>query len=713
MEYKQTITKEFWNDFSSLSSEITQRAKRAIDRMIQDPWAAELHPEKVKSAEPGIHSCRVDDKYRIIWKHIKPNNIVFLLIDNHDRAYERSARKSFKLDEDVIKVVDIMDVGAQSTIATGPLFQPISKKDSKYGTLFIGYTDKEILDWGVPTEELSRIRSLDNINQLEQVERLLPDSVFMKLAEIALGIIERPIVPDDKLDDSLNRNQGGEEIYKFLDTDEFKRMLDGSMEEWMLFLAPFQRSLTLRSYNGPVRLRGVAGSGKTVVAIHRARQLARQALESGKRTLFVTYGNRLPGVNSYLLNQLAGEDAPELEAIECRSIHQWCAQFLSERGINLHVINETQKNDLLFNAINLVRLKYPDLKFLSHSTNFFEDEIRYVLKGKAIQTLDDYLALDRSGRGTALQPSERQAMFEIFQFYQASLEAEGDCDWEDFILQSLEQLKYNEYISPYQSAIVDELQDLTESTLILIRWLVPPGPDDLFLVGDGLQRIYPGGLSLRKIGIDLTGRGVLLRKNYRNTQEILRAAHAVMENNHFDDLEDEPAEAEEPEYSLRRGELPFLRQFASPEQEIDWIETEIRRLQVKGGYQTDQMAIVYRWRRPYQDLITTKLQAFNPTELERDPLTYFGPGLKHTTFHSVKGLEFKVVFVVGVTDGTMVPRDDWSLEGDELEDYLAREQRLLYVAMTRARDLLYVTCARGMYSRFLSSIPPTYIRHNL
>jgi DNA helicase-2/ATP-dependent DNA helicase PcrA len=91
-------------------------------------------------------------------------------------------------------------------------------------------------------------------------------------------------------------------------------------------------------------------------------------------------------------------------------------------------------------------------------------------------------------------------------------------------------------------------------------------------------------------------------------------------------------------------------------------------------------------------------------------MTYFGPGAKHTTFHSAKGLEFKVVFVVGVTDGSFVPRDDWSLQGEELNDYLARERRLLYVAMTRARDLLYLTCSRGRASRFLSAVPGEYLR---
>lgn len=709
MEWKHSITKEFWNDFVALPPDVIKRAKRAINRMLQDPFAPELRPEKVKSAEAGVHSCRADDKYRIIWKHIKPNNILFLLVDNHDIAYQRAARKSSRLDGGVIAIYDITEAGAQPTSAKGDFFPNAAHEKGRCGALFIGYTDKEIMEWGISPELLPRIRSLDDVNQLGQLERLLSEAVFFKLLEVALGVVERPSVSDAKLNESLIRNQGGEDIYKFLDTDDFKRVLEGSIQDWMLFLAPFQRALTLRQFNGPARVRGVAGSGKTIIAIHRARQLARKAQQNGKRILFVTFGNRLPGVIAYLLSQLAGEDAPELNAIECRSLHQWCSQFLAERGVSLRVSDETQDNALA-NAIELVRPRYKGLRLLDRPPSFFADEIHCMIKGKAIRSLSDYLTLNRSGRGIALQIRERQAVFEIYQAYQSSLETLGCCDWDDFILKSLENLRNNLFDSPYQSAIVDELQDLTEADLLLIRSLVPPGPDDLFLVGDGLQRIYPGGISLRRISIDVTGRGALLRRNYRNTQEILCAAHAMMRDHRFDDLDEEPVEVEEPEYSLRRGELPGLKRFDSPEQEIDWIATEIRRLRSEARYKPGDMAILYRQRWPYQKLVNSRLQGFEPVELDRDPYTYFGPGLKHTTFHSAKGLEFKIVFVVGVTDGQMVPKDDWSLEGDRLEDYLARERRLLYVAMTRARDILYVTCARGMFSRFLECVPPSYTR---
>lgn len=707
-DWAYTMSAEFWNDLALLPSDVLPRAHRTLSRLMQDPWAPELHPERVQSAERGVHSARVDEKYRIIWKHIKPNDILFCLVDNHDEAYRRAARKSFVLQDGMVKIAEITEVGATRIEAAGGLFGWLRPKEEKVGALFVGYRDAELLGFGVPAELLPNLRALDDMNQLPSVERLLPEEVYLKLLEIALGEVQRPVVPDENLRQSLERHQGGDELYRFVNSEEFQRALTGELKDWMLFLAAPQRYLVHRQYNGPARIRGVAGSGKTVIAIHRTRLLARQALQNGRLVLVVTYGNRLPGTIAYLLNQLCGDSAPELGAIECRSVHQWCSQFLAQRGLYLQVNTDVQRK-ALEEAIAQIRSLYPSLRLMGRAQSFFEAEIRYVIKGKDIQTLQDYLSLDRSGRGTALQINERRAMFAVYQAYQANLNAQNHHDFDDFILAALRQIETNGYTSPYHAAVVDELQDLTEATLRLIRRLVPPGPNDLFLVGDGLQRIYPGGVSLARNGIDVSGRGSVLRRNYRNTQEILRAAHAMMSAVKFDDIDEEAAEAQEPEYSLRHGEIPHLLRFAFPEHEIDWVGSEIAHLQKEKGYQPDEMAVLFRARYPYQEMVAQRLKTYQPVELERDPMTYFGPGLKYTTFHSAKGLEFKIVFVVGVTDGSMVPKDDWSLQGEELDEYLAREQRLLYVAMTRARDRLYLSYARGKASRFLDNVPEAYL----
>lgn len=711
-QWNQTITKEFWSDFAALPADVTQRAKRAIDRMLQDPWTPELYPEKVQSAEAGVHSCRADDNYRIIWKHIKPNDIVFLLIDKHDQAYRRAARKTFTLKDGIVQVADIVEVGARPPeVLQGA---PSAHGGKKIGKLFIGYTDKEILSWGIPLELFPNIRALDDIKELEGFEnnKNLSGDVFYKLVSVALGIIERPVVPDEKLRESLTRNQGGEEIYRFIDSDEFKRVLEGSMEEWMLFLAPFQRALTIREYNGPARLRGVAGSGKTVIAIHRARFLARKVSGTNKKVLFLTFGNRLPGVMTYLFEKLVGAESQEIGSFECITIHQLCSRLLRDAGYRPKVDEELYENALTL-SISRTKQRFTLPALFNRSIQFFQDEIRYAIKGRGIETLEQYLKLDRTGRGTALNPSERHAMFAVYQAYQSELKMAGKCDWDDFILDMLRAIERGEIDElPYAHIIVDEIQDLTETTMRLVRCLLPSGKNDLFLVGDGMQRIYPGGYALSNLDIDVIGRSALLHKNYRNTQQILRAAHAVIRDISIDDMEASETEPPEPEYSVRQGEAPVLKGFVSPDAELQWIAKEIGRLQKDLHHKPGDIALLYRHNTPYKDIIATTLKSLNyPTEeISKEPLSYFGDFIKYTTFHSAKGLEFKVVFVVGITDGQLVPRDDWTLEGEELTAYLEREKRLLYVAMTRARDLLYLTYSRGQPSRFLASVPRDFLR---
>ena len=348
--YNYTISREFWQDLNRLPNEVAIRTQHILSRMLQNPWSTELHPEKINNAEPGVHSCRADDSYRIIWKHIKPKDIVFCLVDKHDDAYRRAARKSFTLDDGVVKVADVLEVGAKAAGAKGPLFEYARQKDQQFGTLFVGYRDQELLDFGVPLDLLPNVRALDDANQLTNLERLLPANVFNKLVEIALDIVERPSVPDEQLQQSLETYQGGDELCRFVNSEEFQRALKGDMEEWMLFLAPSQRYLSLRDYNGPARVKGVSGSGKTVVALHRARYLAKKALERQGKILFLTYGNRLPGVISHLLEKLAGENAPELQAVECCTIHHWCFRLLSKNGIYPNV-NEDALGEVLSQAI--------------------------------------------------------------------------------------------------------------------------------------------------------------------------------------------------------------------------------------------------------------------------------------------------------------------------------------------------------------------------
>ncbi|BCY17853.1 DNA helicase [Leptolinea sp. HRD-7] len=709
--YAISMTKEFWEDLNKLDQSVRMRTERLVNRIVEDPWAPEIQAEKIHAAEDGTYSSRVNDSYRLIFKYIQPKDIIICMVDQHDRAYKRASRKCFTMNDGVIKYGNILETEATSPAGRNDLFGMVLRQDKSRGALFIGYKESELLALGVPSEILPNILALENVNQLDNVERLLPADVFDRLVEVALGLIERPRVPDKVLSESLGEYQGGDDLYRFVDGNEFKRVLEGSLEEWMLFLAPHQRALVNRVYNGPTRIKGVAGSGKTVVALHRAYFLARKYQNTGKKILFLTYGSRLPEVNKHLLCQLTGNEPAIMNSIECLTIHQWCSRFLLSRGIRLGVIEEKSQK-LLEQALDQIKKKSEEgFPLANKAVDFFRDEIRYVIKGRDISSLEDYLALSRSGRGTRLTIEERKCVWEVYIKFQDLMELAHVSEYDDLILRSIQELKTGGLEDQYSSVIVDEIQDLTESTMKLIRMIVPPGPDDLFLVGDGLQRIYPGGYYLANLGIDIVGRGTVLRKNYRNTQQILQVAHAMMENTSFDDMDDEPSEAQIPEYSVRTGAVPRIRGFQSVEKELGWISKEIQRLISIENYSEKDIAIVYRYSPPYEKPIEEIIGAnFTLVKLKKDAETYFGNGIKYSTFHSVKGLEFKVVFIVGVTDGWMVPKDKWDLNESALDDYLERERRLLYVAMTRARDLLYFSYSRGVASRFLNNIPEEMLK---
>ena len=704
--YQVSATIEYLEDLGELSPRISSKAIKNSIQMVKNPFHRTFHPEKIQDAEPGMYSSRVDRNYRIIWKHIKPNHIVLCFIDKHDPAYRRARRTSFTLNDGVMELADVVKIeGSDQTTATDIGMFKTQSKEKAVGELFMGYKDQELLEYGVPKEVLDKVRALNNLNQLGYIERLLSEDTFNNLLSIAIGEHNRIVVPDQKLKESIERNQGGKDIYKFVDSEEFKRALEGDMEDWMLFLAPHQRRIVNREYTGPARIKGVVGSGKTVVAIHRLVHLAREAQKRDKKVLFLTYGNRLPDITYHLVQRLAGQNSPELQAIECNTIHSWCGRFLWRHNKSIN-IDKKRSKDALQNAIQDIRPEYPSYKIWESPNSFFRDEIRYAIKGRAISELDEYLDLDRSGRGTGLNEDERRVMFKVYTAYQENL-GEQAGDYDDLINRSLELIEAGVKPTRYSTAVIDEIQDLSAAIMRLIRGIIPEGENDLFLVGDGLQRIYPGGYVLGRLDIDIVGRGTLLKKNYRNTQQILQAAHAMMENQTYDDMDNEEVDVIEPEYSVRDGDKPVLHGEPTITKEMKWVVEKIKILKEERGYEDADFAFLYRWRKPYQDEVLNHVSeaVSQLEEITGEAETYFGAAANHSTFHSSKGLEFKVVFVLGVTDTKFVPRDDWSLSGKALEEHFARERRLLYVAMTRARDLLYLTYSRGMKSRYLSDIP--------
>lgn len=704
--YQIAVTRDFYQQLHSLDRSIFLKWQRVGQMIYKDPFHPTLNAELIKQAQPGVYSARLDDNYRIIFRYIKPDCILLFWVDKHDPAYRKAMRTVVTIEDSKVKVLETIETKTETTT------QWMAQYHRPTGQLFARWSDEELLKCGLSTDWLPGVRQMNDLNDFDLASGQIPEDVFDALFSLILEAEEPTTgthVSDTQLKIALSQPQTREDIHVFESDQEFEKALAGSLLEWMLFLHPSQRQLVEMNVNGPARIKGGAGSGKTVVALHRARYLAGKmsAEHSGSKVLFLTFNNRLAAVVTELLKRLCNDE--EFWRIEVKTLHQWCAGFLRNRCfVNLDKAEDIQITNILDMAILQTRGVFPSSKVFDLSRDFIEDEIRYVIKGRALNSFEDYLQLKRTGRGTPLGAEDRQVLYKIYSRYQEALGSR--CDWDDFILKSLTHVQRGVSPGMYSAVLVDEVQDFTEAGMRLIGQIAGDGPNRLLLVGDGQQKIYKGGFSLKDLGIAIVGRSRILRNNYRNTKQILQAAYSMVRNAAYDDLEDEEDIASvSPEFPKRLGPKPVLKTFTSKQDEVDWVASQIvQRVRVEHSNVAGDIGVLYLHPRQYGGLIDSILSAhgIQVAELRRDTAhLFFDDGfVKRCTFHSAKGLEFKVVFLVGVTD-SVIPGNS-PLSGEALDDYLRRERRLLFVVMTRARDALFMSYSEGQPSRFLHDIEP-------
>ena len=456
-------------------------------------------------------------------------------------------------------------------------------------------------------------------------------------------------------------------------------ILAAPIEEWMSFLHPEQAGLVRRTFSGPSRIRGAAGTGKTVIALHRAAYLARSKPGT---VLFATYIKTLPAVLATLLRRMAPEVADRVEFV---SVHGFAARVLRERGIRCD-IDLDGAEEAFAAAWNTVG-RPGVLGSIDAKPGYWEDELRFVIKGRGLTRFDQYADLARVGRRRRLGIEHRRAVWELFVAYQEGLRSRGVCDFQDQVAladASLESLP----IDGYSAVIIDEAQDLSASAMSMFARLAPVGQDGLTLIGDGQQTIYPGGFSLSELGISLAGRGVVMTTNYRNTAEILRFASSMVAGDEFADIDGSTDRAAELTAS-RSGQHPVIRTFARHGTAHDDAlvqRIESVRPETGTGYGGIAVLGLANWQVKSAAAALTRagvpwmaLADYDGTPTEK---------VKVGTVKRAKGLEFAQVLLprvkLSLLDPDAAPIDDAQAERRQLE------RRELFVAMTRARDGLWV-----------------------
>lgn len=476
-----------------------------------------------------------------------------------------------------------------------------------------------------------------------------------------------------------------------LEDDALAAATRAPLEDWMIFLHPKQADFARRQFQGPALLRGAAGTGKTVVALHRLAYLAERRSES---LLFLSFVRTLPVVLKAAYARLSPHT---VERVEFASLHGWASQLLTARGQSVRLDSkgcEEAYRDAWHAVGTKSVLDKPD------TWTYWSEEVRQVIRGRRLASLEEYQALSRTGRGARLGPVQRETLWRLKEDYEARLRRRGLSDWEDLLRAALRSLQAEPLEPPYDSVVVDEVQDLTRTGVELVAYAAVDGPDSLLLVGDSHQAVFAGGVSPRQAGISVQGRSSVLNVNYRNTAEILDFAAPLVadDDDVLADGELVNAQAE----TLRHGLQPVVAQAPNRRDLETALVSMLQRTAHSGRTSWSGMAVLcarlrdverYRQLLVAQGIPVVALESWNGQRVE---------AVKVGTIKRAKGLEFLFVFLPEV-DVSILPGGR-SPDAEVDRERLMRARRELYVAATRARDGLWLGL-RTPASRLLETAP--------
>ncbi|MDX5327224.1 MAG: AAA family ATPase, partial [Marinobacter sp.] len=475
-----------------------------------------------------------------------------------------------------------------------------------------------------------------------------------------------------------------------------QEVLNQSIEKWRVFLHPAQRRLAEGKKNGPVRVLGGAGTGKTVVAMHRAKWLANHLDEGDGKILFTTFTKNLAVDIQQNLNKICSQDA--LSRIEVQTLDAWVMNFLKKQGYDYGLLLDSREEKKLWEQAYSEKPASIDLEIA-----FFQEEWARVVQSQSVSNVDEYKKASRIGRGTRLNRQQRVEIWPVFERYRHLLASNYLKETDDAYRDARELIENKPELRPELAAvIVDEAQDMGTQAFTLIRALVPSGPNDLFIVGDGHQRIYgKNKVVLGQCGIDIRGRSARLKINYRTTDETRKMAVSILEGVEVDDL-DGGEDSQKFYHSLMHGPAPEVRCFESMDQQAEAILTAIK----AKGLTPEACCVIARTRREVNELkaaLESRQQLCHV--LEGQSAATPDDALNLATMHRVKGLEFDGVFLASANQG-LVPLD---FVVNSAADAVTRRQReneeraLVYVSLTRARKFAFVF-GYGRMSEWFSGV---------
>lgn len=692
---KVAISSDFLTAFARLPRQIQGKVTEFVNKFRNNPLSPGINYEKINSGiDKKIYSVRIDDTYRGIVVRQKEAGVYLLLwVDHHDEAYQWVSRKRCEVNPKT-GAIQVFDVQMET--------ERIPLPENK--TLFSAAKDNDLLQLGVPEAQLDLIRSFVSKEDFYNAESAMPHDAYEHLSWLAEGFPVEEVLELVAEEQSVAAST--EDLAAALDTpttlksfvvvegeDELRRIMAEPLEKWRVFLHPSQRKIVQREFSGPARVLGGAGTGKTVVAMHRAKYLASRC-EGQQKILFSTFTANLAADIRENLRKICTLE--ELRKIEVIHLDAWVNRFLRESGFSAQIGYDDAIDPLWEKAVLIANV---DLPFES---SFYKEEWNRIVIAQEALTLEKYVKATRNGRGTRLDRKKRMLVWKVFENYQTLMKENQIRDINTAMYECTKLLQASGNRVRYEGVIIDEGQDFSDNAYRLIRALAgEEHPNDIFIVGDAHQRIYRNHPTLSKCGINIRGRSSILKINYRTTEEIRKHAFALLNGIPFDDM-DGDIDLGDKCQSLTHGTEPILKSFANANEEFEYILSEVKRLEDNGVSLTD-ICVVARTKNLVDDYISlfTKagVQSYKIKRNKTDDRKY--NGVRVATMHRVKGLEFKYVFIAAVNNRiiplpTAINRADAVSETESITS----EKCLLYVAMTRAQKAVYIT-SYGKQSVFL------------
>jgi hypothetical protein len=654
------IAETFTASFNRLSGLDQKAVKASIFDLQMDPSGNGLQLHRIdKSKDQNFWSARVNRDVRLI-VHKTGESLLVAYVGHHDDAYGWAQRRRIEAHPrtGAIQIVEVRELVEEAA--------PARPKEKTAPALFAKLDDNALLSIGVPADWLAdvRIASEEGFFALAQH---LPAEAAEALLEYATTGRLAPPAPKPAIADPFAHPDALRRIRPIADQQELEQALAFPWEKWGVFLHPSQRALVERSFSGPARVAGSAGTGKTIVATHRAVRLARE--NPTARILLTSFSQPLADAMAKKLLVLAPETGGIVQRITTASFHGIAEQMYQlEHGVRPRIASETVLRE---------RLRTAAANLKGFSERFLISEWTNVIDAWGLASLEAYSTVQRMGRKSRLGPNQRASLWPVFQSVREALAAERYTTWAN-VFTGLADALAQRPLKPFDHVIIDEAQDLAPAELKFFAALAPAKADGLFLSGDVGQRIFQHPYSWASLGVDVRGRSHTLKVCYRTSQQIRRAADrllpAVLRDT--DGLEDERRGI----VSVFEGPAPEVKSLASAE-----IEAEIVRQTIKNwleeGIAPREIGLFVRTTQLVARARTAIAGLAGADEMVTVPMS------------SAKGLEFRAVIVMACDQGVL-PLDERvadAADEAELDDIYETERRLLYVACTRAREHLLLT----------------------